>query len=172
MELNSRFAELMNGNGNGHGDVSSRSVVELERDSVGSSRGTLRSSPGLEEGKKERDDAGRFAEGNKGGPGNPFNRKVALLKKWLIEEVTEERIKNIGNKLMEMAEEGCVPAARVLFQYVLPKSVEPDRVDMDEWDILKQAGGLFNELPGMMNKPEAELPLKMVSLDCAPSPRI
>ena len=38
----------------------------------------------------DRDNLGRFQLGNKGGPGNPFNRQVAALRKTLLNRVTEK----------------------------------------------------------------------------------
>src|SRR5258708_2822640 len=40
-----------------------------------------------------RDGSGRFAKGNKGGPGNPFARRVGRLRSALLEVVTEEKLK-------------------------------------------------------------------------------
>jgi hypothetical protein len=55
-----------------------------------------------------------------------------------------------------------VAAARVLFQYVLPKNVEPDRVDTDEWNLFKETAGMMGEVPGIISKPGPELALNMV----------
>src|SRR5262249_37432793 len=69
-----------------------------------------------------RDEAGRFAKGCKAGPGNPYNRQVAMLKRELLEAVTPEDVREIGKRLVAEAKDGSVAAARVLFMYVLPKN--------------------------------------------------
>ncbi|MFO0967160.1 MAG: hypothetical protein U0793_16470 [Gemmataceae bacterium] len=59
----------------------------------------------------------------------------------LLEAVSEEDIVAIGKKLVQLALEGNVAAARVLFTYVLPKGVELDRVNMDEWAGIARSSG-------------------------------
>ncbi|MFO0968237.1 MAG: hypothetical protein U0793_21990, partial [Gemmataceae bacterium] len=78
--------------------------------------------------------------------GNPYNRRVARLKRLLLEAVTDEEIVAIGKKLVQLALEGNVGAARVLFAHVLPKGVEPDRVNMDEWEGYRQEQRMEEEM--------------------------
>jgi hypothetical protein len=83
-----------------------------------------------------RDSKGRFAKGNKGGPGNPFARKVAELRAALVNFVTEDDMKHLCFVLKMRAEGGDTVAMKLLFQYVLGKpaeTVDPDRLDVDEW---------------------------------------
>jgi hypothetical protein len=83
-----------------------------------------------------RDSKGRFAKGNKGGPGNPFARKVAELRAALVNFVTEDDMKHLAFVLKMRAEGGDMVAMKLLFQYVLGKpteTVDPDRLDVDEW---------------------------------------
>ena len=78
---------------------------------------------------------GRFVRGNSGGPGNPFARQVAELRKAMLEAVTVSRIRNIAESMIQRAESGDVAAARLVLQYTLGKpaaAVEPDRVEIDE----------------------------------------
>ncbi|MFO0964986.1 MAG: hypothetical protein U0793_05265 [Gemmataceae bacterium] len=109
-----------------------------------------------------RDEAGRFAKGCKGGPGNPYNRQVALLKRELLEAVTPEDVREIGKRLVAEAKEGSVAAARVLFTYVLPKGVEPDRVNMDEWEGYRQEQRMEEEMRPIMKSMEPEFVLDIV----------
>src|SRR4051794_12015927 len=86
----------------------------------------------------ERDARGRFARGNKGGPGNPFGRRVAHLREVLLRSATEENVERLANMLMERAFAGDMAAARMLLLYWIgkPKEVaEPDRVDIEEWEL-------------------------------------
>jgi hypothetical protein len=88
----------------------------------------------------DRDDKGRYAKGNGGGPGNPYARQVAQLRKELLARCTPERLGKIADRMMELAEEGDVSAAKLIFQYVLGKpldAVSPDRVDIDEVEVFR-----------------------------------
>ena len=55
-----------------------------------------------------RDDQGRFKVGNGGGPGNPFARQVAALRKALLATVQPEDIAAIIQALLEQAKKGNV----------------------------------------------------------------
>jgi hypothetical protein len=70
-------------------------------------------------GSAERDTKGRFAKGNRGGPGNPFGCQIAYLRKSLVDAVKAEDFAAIAVALLNKAREGDVAAARLLFQYVL-----------------------------------------------------
>src|SRR4051812_47410030 len=71
--------------------------------------------------KGERGAGGRFAAGNRGGPGNPFARRVAEFRKALLEAVRVEDIQRIIGSLVAQAVLGDVPAARLVLSYVLGK---------------------------------------------------
>jgi hypothetical protein len=83
----------------------------------------------------QRQPGGRFGRGNAGGPGNPFARQVAELRKAMLDAVTVDRIRNIAESMVQRAEKGDVAAAKLVLQYTLGKpapAVEPDRVEIDE----------------------------------------
>ena len=85
--------------------------------------------------KSDRAPQGRFALGNKGGPGNPFARQVAEIRKLLLNTVPGERLAKIVLAMVEKAEAGDVAAAKLILQYTVGKpaeAVEPDRVEIDE----------------------------------------
>ncbi|MFO0968710.1 MAG: hypothetical protein U0793_24395 [Gemmataceae bacterium] len=96
--------------------------------------------------------------------GNPYNRRVARLKRLLLEAVTDEEIVAIGKKLVQLALEGNVGAARVLFAHVLPKGVEPDRVNMDEWEGYRQEQRMEEEMRPIMKSMEPEFALDIVRM--------
>src|SRR5438132_12162652 len=78
---------------------------------------------------------GRFAKGNRGGPGNPFARQTAELRRRLQERVTPETLDSIVDALVEKARQGDVSAAKLVLSYVIGKpepAPDPDRVDLDE----------------------------------------
>ena len=80
-----------------------------------------------------RDASGRFAPGNKGGPGNPFARKVGQLRAALLETVTEDDMRAVAAKLVQMARGGNLPAIRELLERTLGKPVEADFMErLDE----------------------------------------
>jgi hypothetical protein len=106
---------------------------------------------------------GQFAKGNPGGPGNPFARQTAALRKRLVDKVTGEELDAIADKLIALAKEGDVPAARLIFLYVIGKPMppaEPDQLDMQEWEQLKSTAYRIHELPKALG-PGLALPLKL-----------
>src|SRR5437867_2627409 len=85
--------------------------------------------------KPVRDASGRFVKGNPGGPGNPFARRVAALRRALINFVTVDDMKHVAFILKEKAMGGDLVAIKLLFQYILGKpaeTVDPDRLDIEE----------------------------------------
>jgi hypothetical protein len=90
----------------------------------------------------ERQSNGRFAPGNRGGPGNPFARKTAALRAKLINLMTEQDVEDIYHVLLLNAKSGHLPAIKFLFSYVLGKpqpAVNPDALDVQEMQLLQQA---------------------------------
>src|SRR4051794_24333002 len=81
---------------------------------------------------------GRFALGNKGGPGNPFNRRVAHLKRIFLEAVSDDDMRAVAHDIILKARNGDLAAAKLMLQYSLGKpatAVEPDRVEIDEHEL-------------------------------------
>jgi hypothetical protein len=110
---------------------------------------------GKEQSTNERDARGRFVPGNKGGPGNPFARKVAELRKTLVNFVTEDDMKHIAFVLKERAMAGELAAIKLLFQYILGKpneAVDPDRLDLDEWQKLQETARPAKEVTDVMGR--------------------
>jgi len=86
----------------------------------------------------ERDGAGRFVAGNPGGPGNPYARRVARLRKVLLDAVTEDDVREVVGALVRQAKSGDVAAVRELLTRVVGKPVEaldPDRIDLYEMQL-------------------------------------
>jgi hypothetical protein len=112
-----------------------------------------------------RDSQGRFTKGNPGGPGNPFARQVAELRKRLLDRLTGLDLDGIADKLIALAKEGDVPATKLLFCYTLGKpaeAVQPDQLDMEEWETFKKTATMAGELPGIMATPDPSFPLDIV----------
>jgi hypothetical protein len=88
----------------------------------------------------ERGPKGTFRNGNRGGPGNPYARRVAKLRQAVMEECGEEDLREITREMINLAKRGDKVAAKLIYQYTLgkpDKQVDPDRVDADELDVLK-----------------------------------
>ena len=108
----------------------------------------------------KREANGRFAKGNKGGPGNPFARQVAALRQTLLNRATTKDFEEIADELIKKAKTGDVAAIKLLFQYTLGKpapSPDPDHLDVDEWHKLQQSScppaavnAIFNGFPADM----------------------
>ena len=76
----------------------------------------------------DRDAGGSFLKGNRGGPGNPHARQVALLKSALHEALTEDGIAAVARAMLEKAKQGDVAAARLLLEYGIGKPVAGSRL--------------------------------------------
>ena len=90
----------------------------------------------------ERDANGKFAPGNRGGTGNPFARRVAQMRRVILDALDEKALTRVVNSMIEQAEKGDVAAARLLLQYSLGKpapAVQPDRMDIDEYEVISDA---------------------------------
>ena len=95
------------------------------------------------------DAKGRWAKGNPGGPGNPFARQVAKLRKVIINRLTEEDLLAITEALLAKAKEGSVGAAKLLLAYALGKPAsapDPDRLDGQELKHFKDQVEVVNDV--------------------------
>jgi hypothetical protein len=88
-----------------------------------------------------RDQRGRFVKGNPGGPGDPFNRKVAALRAALLAAVTEQDVQDVLAAMREKAKKGSEAAAKLYLAYTVGRpadTVNPDDMDADEWQLRQQ----------------------------------
>ena len=81
---------------------------------------------------KGRAASGRFAKGNPGGPGNPYARQVGKLRSALLAAVTEDDIRAIVDKLVELAKDGEIRAIREVFDRTFGRPVEADLIERIE----------------------------------------
>ena len=77
----------------------------------------------------DRDRNGRFTPGNKAGRGNPMASRVAKLRCAMLEAVTPEDMSAIIRKLVELARDGDVQAAKEVLSRTLGKPQEIDLVE-------------------------------------------
>ncbi len=114
-----------------------------------------------------RDANGRFTKGNAGGPGNPFARKVAELRRALVNFITEDDMKHIAFVLKQKAMGGDLAAIKLLFQYVLGKpqpTPDPDRLDADEWQKVQEQARPVEEMSQVMNSVPANVATTMTRI--------
>lgn len=82
-----------------------------------------------------RDDRGRFAKGNKGGPGNPFMRRAAALRQAFSEAVNESNLGVLATMLVTRALQGDTAAAKLVLEYTVGKpgaAPNPDLMDAED----------------------------------------
>ena len=106
------------------------------------------------------DAKGRFARGNPGGPGNPFARQVARLRKVILDRVTEEDLLAITEALLARAKEGSVTAAKLLLAYAIGKPAsapDPDKLDGQELEHFKEKVETVNEVHELAQETERAL---------------
>jgi hypothetical protein len=83
-----------------------------------------------------RDAQGRFLPGNPGGPGNPFARRSAHLRRAFLEAVSDADLQAIARTLVERAKGGDLAAIKVVCLWVLGKPADPIAVDA----VLREGG--------------------------------
>ncbi len=104
-----------------------------------------------------RENNGRFAKGNRGGPGNPFARQTALLRQAMLDAVTPEDMQAVICAMKKKAADGDVPAAKLLMSYCIGKPTaaeNPDTINLHELKTimanhLDSAEGPLNIIKGM-----------------------
>ena len=67
----------------------------------------------------DRDLCGRFKAGNLGGPGNPFARQTANLRKSIVTTSTPEQVQALTKKIYDMAMDGNLTAAKLYLSYAV-----------------------------------------------------
>lgn len=81
---------------------------------------------------------GTFAKGNKDGPGNPYARKVALIRNQIIEAVSEDDLREIIQALIKKAKSGDIQATKEILTRLIGKPLEtthPDQLESNEANI-------------------------------------
>jgi hypothetical protein len=126
-------AACSNGNGSGHAPETSPIPNRL-----GAAFAQPAASP---ENGGGRDAKGRFAPGNAGGPGNPFARRTAELRREFLAEASGDDLRAVCRALLERAKAGDVAAAKLALGYLVgkpDKPVDPDTLDEQEWHIWRR----------------------------------
>jgi hypothetical protein len=100
-----------------------------------------------------RDARGRFTVGNRGGPGNPFARQTAALRRALLAVVTPEDLEAIARVLVERARGGDLVALKLLLLYAVGRpteAVDPDTLDVQEWHLFQQSQATAEQVQGAL----------------------
>lgn len=84
---------------------------------------------------------GRFLPGNPGGPGNPYARHVAALRRALFDALTPDDVADVVAGLLRKARRGDVRAAELIFRYSIGEPAAAPAPDfaamgLDEADLL------------------------------------
>jgi hypothetical protein len=102
-----------------------------------------------------RDRSGRFAKGNKFGPGNPFARKVAGLRSALLRKIDEEHIERVADQLLAMALEGDLAAIKIVLLYTIGRpaeAVDPDDLDRLEFERHRANGAPLDDVREVLSR--------------------
>ncbi len=83
-------------------------------------------------GSNGRNSRGQFTAGNAGGPGNPFARHIGQLRTALMESMTPADVEAVVHKLVDLAKEGSIPAAKELLERCLGKAESLDLLERVE----------------------------------------
>ena len=97
--------------------------------------------------------------------GNPYARKVALIKHELHAVCTPEDYRDIMRAMIERAKTGDVQAAKFVYTYNIGKpmpSPDPDRLDFEEWQGLRESATWMDESPAILSRPSGRMALHMV----------
>jgi hypothetical protein len=102
-----------------------------------------------------RDARGRFTRGNAGGPGNPFARRTAALRRAFCEAVSEEDMRQMVEVIKLKALGGDLAACKLLLGYCVGRPgpvVEPDTLDVEEFKQYERELGLFEKVPQVIGE--------------------
>jgi len=86
-------------------------------------------------GSNGRDSNGRFTKGNRGGPGNPYARRVADFRRVLLEAVSDQDLHDIARTLVEKGKAGDVMAAREVLDRMLGKAKTTLAVEVEPMEL-------------------------------------
>ena len=75
-----------------------------------------------------RDNRGRFAKGNKGGPGYPYAKMVARLRSAVLDEVSPDSLRAIVRKLIAKAMAGDLGSAKEILNRALGPAEAADLI--------------------------------------------
>src|SRR5579859_7220393 len=81
---------------------------------------------------------GRFTAGNRGGPGNPYSRHMAEMRRTMHDCVTRAQFEEVVRALTMQAAMGDLVAIKLFLQYMVGLPLpgkNPDEADLDDWKL-------------------------------------
>jgi hypothetical protein len=109
---------------------------------------------------------GRFVPGNQGGPGNPFARRSAAIRKAFLEAVSVEDIQAIVRMLIDKAKAGDLVASKLVLLWAIGRPTDPHHPDAVEAMAAAEAQAAVPP-PPLPADPEARLDLAARALAAA-----
>jgi hypothetical protein len=97
---------------------------------------------------------------NLDGPGNPFARKTAAFRQALYDAITPDDLRDVACALLFRAKAGHLDAVKLLFSYLIGKpqpAADPDRLDLQEWQLFQEQMADFAVLRDILNHMPAGL---------------
>ncbi len=110
-----------------------------------------------------RDERGRLMPGSRIGVGNSGQRHRGELRRSLINADTPENIRKVGEKLVQMALDGDVQAAKVWLDHVLGRPLaaievsEPSRGHLDLYGVVNTIANALGDVPEVQARIAAAL---------------
>ena len=92
---------------------------------------------------------------NKGGPGNPFARKTAEMRKAIQDAVTAEDLADVARVIRVLALGGNLAAARLIFSYSAGKpaqGADPDTLDAHELEVRRGAAATEEDMRALFER--------------------
>jgi hypothetical protein len=92
---------------------------------------------------------------------------MAQLRKAVLDVVTDEDIQAAARTLIEQARAGDLAAIRILFSYAMGKptaAVDPDRVDVEEWQLLQQSSVAPQAMHGVLQSLPADWVVRLLQI--------
>ncbi len=76
-----------------------------------------------------RDEHGRFIQGNKAAKGNPYAKRVAQLRSAMMDAVTAGDVRAVIARMIELAKGGDVAAAKLVLEHACGRPLQEGRDD-------------------------------------------
>jgi hypothetical protein len=114
-----------------------------------------------------RDSAGRFAAGNRGGPGNPFARQAAAFRKAIQSAVSAEDMADFARVVRAKALGGDLSAIRLLFSYGAGRpgpAPDPDTLDAHELAVRRGSTASPEDMKALFESVPASLVCAIASV--------
>jgi hypothetical protein len=108
---------------------------------------------------------GKFLPGNKFGRGNPHYRRLAANRTAFLETVGPEQVKELAAQVFRRALAGDLEAAKIVLAYAIGRpgpAADPDRADLDEWQLLDGWPTLAQVMRALMDGAEVAEAVGMV----------